>query len=106
MSRGRQLGQKIGPYNTAGNVLGRNQAERRLRIEAGYTQDQLAEAAGVSVRTVRNIERWGEASTTHYQLVLAALGRRVSASWLDEPVRARAILLASQLASQTGKEAR
>lgn len=35
---------------------------RKLRLQRGWTQDQLAEFAGVSVRSVQRIERGAEAS--------------------------------------------
>jgi XRE family transcriptional regulator, regulator of sulfur utilization len=35
---------------------------RKLRLQRGWTQDQLAEFAGISVRSVQRIERGAEAS--------------------------------------------
>ena len=41
---------------------------RQLRIEAGLTQEELAEAAGVSVRSVRDLER-GRVATPQKETV-------------------------------------
>lgn len=95
MSRGRMPGQKVGPY--AVRRYGDTTAQLRLRLEAGYTQHELAAAAGVSVRTVRDVERWGQRSSEAYTRILATLGRRVTAALLDDDqVKAEAIRLASK----------
>lgn len=102
MTRGRMKGEKIGPYcvyrrNSAGVT-----AERRLRLEAGLTQTELAELAGCSERAVRNFDRWGGTFSKEYRACLVVLGRRVTAALLDDcPVKRQAI----ELATQTGKDA-
>ncbi len=35
---------------------------RKLRLEKGWSQEQLAEASGVSTRTIQRLERGGQAS--------------------------------------------
>src|ERR1700730_6953165 len=49
---------------------------RKLRIAAGFTQEQLAESAGLGIRTIRDLER-GRARRPHRQsieLLATALG--------------------------------
>lgn len=102
MSRGRYPGQAVGPYRYAGRV-GMSSDFRVLRIEAGLTQAQLAELAGVSIRTVRTADCWGEPGQRTAQAIKSALGRRLSGRfWADDSVdRLRAECI--ELASKTGK---
>jgi transcriptional regulator with XRE-family HTH domain len=46
---------------------------RRSRTERGWTQDSLAEAAGLSIRTIQRIERHGLASNESVSAICAVL---------------------------------
>lgn len=46
---------------------------RNLRLERGWSQEQLAEKSGLSVRTVQRIERGGQAGLASLQSLAAAL---------------------------------
>ena len=46
---------------------------RKLRLQRGWTQDQLAEFAGLSVRSVQRIERGAEASLESLKALAAVL---------------------------------
>ena len=46
---------------------------RKLRLQRGWTQDQLAEFAGLSVRSVQRIERGAEASLESMKALAAVL---------------------------------
>jgi transcriptional regulator with XRE-family HTH domain len=46
---------------------------RRTRTERGWTQDSLAEATGLSIRTIQRIERHGLASNESVSAVCAVL---------------------------------
>lgn len=54
-------------------------AVRRVRKQAGLTQQQLARAANVSLSSVQNLERGGGSSLRTLVRVARALGRE---SWL------------------------
>ena len=47
---------------------------RSLRIERGWTQEELASRAGLSTRTVQRIERGGRANLASLQALTAAFG--------------------------------
>jgi transcriptional regulator with XRE-family HTH domain len=47
---------------------------QRLRREHGYTQERLAEASGITVRTVQRIEAGNDASLETQALIARALG--------------------------------
>ena len=60
---------------------------RQLREKRSWTQEHLADAAGVSLRTIQRIEREGNASADSRLALAAAFGVDVSilASKADEP---------------------
>lgn len=51
---------------------------RQLRLEKGWSQDQLATIAGLSTRTVQRIENGEQASLETLTAIAAALGLQVS----------------------------
>ena len=46
---------------------------RKLRLERGLTQDQLAAMAGISIRTLQRVERGAEASAETLKCIAAVL---------------------------------
>jgi len=64
---------------------------RRLRNARGMRQVDLAEAAGVSVDTVKGYEQSGNANPFHLDAVAGALGCRIE-DLIDEPAVARDVL--------------
>jgi hypothetical protein len=52
---------------------------RRLRLERGWSQEQLAMASGVSLRTIQRVEAVGAASMETWTCLAAALGVERSA---------------------------
>ncbi|MQS16880.1 XRE family transcriptional regulator [Streptomyces kaniharaensis] len=72
---------------------------RRLRIEAGLTQEQVAERSGVSVRTIRRLERGG--STDHRLGTVNLLADALGASPEDRR-RLAATLAKSQPVPESG----
>lgn len=59
---------RIGPGEEDGEVI-----VRKLRLERGLTQDQLATMAGISIRTLQRVERGGEASAESLKCIAAVL---------------------------------
>jgi DNA-binding XRE family transcriptional regulator len=91
--RGRIKAEKVGPY--APHNVDEKTRVYQLRIEASLTQPELAKLAGVSERSVRNIERYGCGNANVYERTLAVIGHRISASFMDDPLRELAIRLAA-----------
>lgn len=61
------------------------QAIRRLRTERAWSQERLAEAAGLTPRTIQRLERDGRASPETRLALAAALDVDVSALGADVP---------------------
>jgi len=100
MSRGRRQGQKLGPYVPGPDRRSRLSPIGLIRLEAGLTQEEAAALCGVSVRTVRNTDIWGDTGSPACTSLLRVYGGRVTAALFDDcPVKAQAIALATQ----TGK---
>lgn len=59
---------------------------REIRIRRGWSQEQLAEISGLSVRTVQRIERGGHAGLASVQRLAAALGVEVE-ELREDPAR-------------------
>jgi len=51
---------------------------RNLRIERGWSQEQLAEISGVSTRTIQRIERGGKASLESLKCLAAVFETPIS----------------------------
>lgn len=103
MSRGRIAGQKVGPYIHAGSIFSSDL--RRLRVEAGLTQSELARMACISERTVRTLDRWGDTGTAQARQAMAQIGRRITPRLFDDDeARALCVKLADGwIDIQTGK---
>lgn len=56
---------------------------RKLRTERSWSQDQLADAAGLSLRTVQRIEKDGTCSLESSQALAAVFETRVASIQLD-----------------------
>lgn len=57
---------------------------RQMRVERGWSQEQLAERSGLSVRTIQRIEGGREPSLAASTSLAAALGVEVSALAVEE----------------------
>lgn len=55
-----------------------NNRIKKLRIEKGYSQEQLAEKANVSIRTVQRLEAGNDASISTLSLIAGALDVEVN----------------------------
>lgn len=55
MTRGRRPGQRIGPY-FGRRLIAESTPQRKARLHMAITQRELAERAGVSLKTVRSWE--------------------------------------------------
>lgn len=75
---------------------------RDLRHRAGYTQDELAERAGLSVRTVGNAERVAaRPKVATIEGLAAGLGVEPSELWRSEPDVAAVSAAVNELVTQT-----
>ena len=76
MDTGADEGERAGEDTGAGAAQEQfGEILRRLRVDAGLTQEELSEIARISVRTVSNLERGTRAPRiTTTRLLAAALG--------------------------------
>ena len=61
-----------------------NNQIKKLRIEKGLSQEQLAEKANISVRTVQRLEAGNDGSIATLNLIANALGVKVSELFNEE----------------------
>lgn len=87
-------GEKMGPY-AARDVLKYRMPVFCMRRDAGLTQPELAQLAGVSERTVRNAETWGDTGSRPFRAVLSVLGSKTTRPLFDDD---EIVTLAHQLA--------
>lgn len=58
----------------------------QLRKQNFWTQEELSEASGVSVRTIQRIERGQSASLETWRALASAFGRELDEFLVDQPV--------------------
>ena len=57
---------------------------RKLRLEKGFSQEQLAQFAGISTRTLQRIERGGNASPETLKCLASVLETDFAILWKDQ----------------------